>query len=123
MSKQTRSGTARASLPAIVLLATVSAFSGSADAQRKERSGKDVVDSVCGSCHATGKDKAPRIGDTKAWAGRASQGLTALTDHALKGIRKMPAHGGAAGLSDIEVEGAPTQDLEFVGIQRVTIAA
>ena len=35
----------------------------------------------------SGKDKAPRIGDAKAWAGRASQGLTALTDHAIKGIR------------------------------------
>lgn len=99
-------GVARASLPAMVLLATLCAFSGAADAQRKERLGKDVVDAVCGACHVTGKNNAPRIGDAKAWAGRASQGLTALTDHALTGIRNMPAHGGSAGVSDIEIERA-----------------
>ncbi|HEX7439604.1 MAG TPA: c-type cytochrome [Caldimonas sp.] len=92
--------------PAIALLATLSAFTGPADAQRKERLGKEVVDAVCGSCHVAGKDKAPKIGDAKAWADRASQGLTALTDHALTGIRNMPAHGGSAGVSDIEIERA-----------------
>jgi cytochrome c5 len=106
MRTQTGSGPARALLPVIVLFATLSAFSGAADAQRKERLGKEVVDAVCGSCHVSGKDKAPRVGDAKAWAGRSSQGLTALTDHALQGIRKMPAHGGNAGVSDIEVERA-----------------
>lgn len=106
MRTQAGSGPAQALLPAIVLFATLSAFSGAADAQRKERQGKEVVDAVCGSCHVAGKDNAPKIGDAKAWAGRASQGLTALTDHALKGIRKMPAHGGAAGVSDIEIERA-----------------
>src|SRR5512134_157682 len=97
---------ARAALTAIALLGVLSVSSGSADAQRKERLGKEVVDGVCASCHAAGKDKAPRIGDAKAWAGRASQGLTALTDHAIKGVRKMPAHGGNAGVSDIEIERA-----------------
>jgi cytochrome c5 len=106
MRTQAGSGTARAKLPAIVLVAALAAFSGAADAQRKERGGKEVVDAVCSACHADGKDNAPRIGDAKAWAGRASQGLTALTDHALKGIRNMPAHGGNPGLSDIEIERA-----------------
>jgi cytochrome c5 len=99
-------GSARATLSAIVLLGTLCAYSGSADAQRKERQGKEVVDAVCASCHASGKDRAPRIGDAKAWAGRSSQGLTALTDHAIKGIRGMPAHGGSTGVSDIEIERA-----------------
>ena len=91
---------------AIVLFAALLAFSGAADAQRKERQGKDVVTAVCGSCHIEGKDNAPRIGDAMAWAGRASQGLTSLTDHAIKGIRSMPAHGGSTGVSDIEIERA-----------------
>jgi len=108
MRTQAGSGPARAWLPAIALFAALSTIPGAADAQRKERLGKEVVDAVCGSCHATGKDKAPRIGDAKAWAARASQGLTALTDHALKGIRNMPAHGGSPGLSDIEIERAIT---------------
>ena len=106
MHTQAGSGSLRALLPAVVLFAAFSLLSGPADAQRKERQGKEVVDAVCGSCHVAGKDKAPRIGDAKAWAGRASQGLTGLTDHALKGIRNMPAHGGNPGVSDIEIESA-----------------
>jgi cytochrome c5 len=95
-----------ASLPAIVLFVSTSVFSGAADAQSKERAGKEVVDAACVSCHTSGKDGAPKIGDTTAWAARAGQGLTALTNHAITGIRKMPAHGGNAGVSDVELQRA-----------------
>jgi cytochrome c5 len=50
----------------------------------------------------------PKIGDEQAWKKRASQGLSALTDHALKGIRQMPAHGGNPNLSDFEIKRAVT---------------
>jgi cytochrome c5 len=82
------------------------ASSGAVDAQRQERQGKEVVDAVCSACHATGANHAPRIGDTHAWAERSAQGLSALTDHAIKGIRAMPPHGGNAGVSDVELERA-----------------
>jgi cytochrome c5 len=95
-----------ASLPAIVLFTALSAFSGAADSQRRERPGKEVVDAVCGACHVSGKEGAPRIGDATQWSARASQGLTALTGHAIKGIRKMPAHGGNKGVSDVEIQRA-----------------
>lgn len=108
MRMQAQSVSMRALLPAIVLCTLTASFSGSAEAQRKEREGKDVVDAVCGACHASGKDGAPRIGDANAWSSRASQGLTALTEHAINGIRRMPAHGGNAGVSDIEIERAIT---------------
>lgn len=91
-----------------LLLATLGLFSADAGAQRKERLGKEVVDAVCAGCHLDGKDKAPRIGDAEAWKPRAAQGLTALTEHALTGLRKMPAHGGSPGVSDIEIERAIT---------------
>ena len=68
----------------------------------------EVVDTVCAACHATGKNGAPKIGDQQAWAGRTAQGLTALTDHALTGVRNMPSHGGNAALSDSEIESAIT---------------
>jgi cytochrome c5 len=77
-------------------------------AQPRERTGKEVVDSVCGACHQTGAKGAPRIGDRKAWSRLASRGLASLTDSALKGIRKMPSHGGAPDLTDIEIERAIT---------------
>lgn len=95
-----------ASVSAVVLFTALSAFSGPADAQRRERPGKEVVDAACGACHLSGKDGAPRIGDAAAWAARTGQGLTMLTEHALKGIRKMPAHGGSTGVSDLELQRA-----------------
>lgn len=79
-----------------------------AHAQGDERSGKDVVDTICAACHATGANGAPKIGDREAWSSRASQGLSSLTLHALEGIRKMPAHGGDPKLSDLETARAVT---------------
>jgi cytochrome c5 len=72
------------------------------------RSGRQVVESVCVECHGTGAHGAPRIGDHKAWASRSARGLTSLTRNALLGIRKMPPHGGNAGVSDVEIERAIT---------------
>lgn len=68
-----------------------------------DRSGKEVVETVCASCHTTGKDGAPKIGDQAAWAQRASKGLDKLTQNAITGVRNMPAHGGQAALSDLEM--------------------
>jgi len=69
-------------------------------------SGKEVVDAVCFACHGAGTKGAPKIGDQKAWAKRTSQGLSSLTEHALKGIREMPSHGGNPSLSDLEIQRA-----------------
>lgn len=86
-----------------VLLAAGCAVSTSVAAQAPGRTGKQVVEAVCAKCHAKGEKGAPKIGDKKAWSERASQGLTSLTDHALKGIREMPAHGGNLQLTDLEI--------------------
>jgi len=77
-------------------------------AQTPERTGKQVVDSLCISCHGSGASGAPKIGDKKAWADRAAKGLSGLSKNALAGIRQMPAHGGNMKLTDIEVERAIT---------------
>jgi len=77
-------------------------------AQKNERSGKEVVDSVCIACHGTGANGAPKIGDKKAWSKLASRGLTGLSESALKGIRNMPSHGGNLALTDTEIERAIT---------------
>ena len=90
---------------ALALMATLG-ISAAARAQGAERSGKDVVNAVCSKCHATGAQGSPKIGDKQAWSKRASQGLSSLTDHALKGIRQMPAHGGSPDLTDFEIKRA-----------------
>jgi cytochrome c5 len=79
-----------------------------AAAQSPERSGKEVVDSVCIACHGTGAHGAPKIGNKKAWAKLASRGLTGLSRNALQGIRQMPPHGGNPSLTDTEIERAIT---------------
>ena len=84
-------------------------------AQASVRSGQEVVEAVCAACHATGANGAPKIGDESAWKGRAEQGLTSLTQHAIRGIRKMPAHGGNAGVSDYELELAITYMVNHSG--------
>lgn len=67
------------------------------------RSGKEVVESTCVNCHGTGAQRAPKIGDRKAWRQRANQGLSSLTLSAINGIRNMPSHGGNPGLTDLEL--------------------
>ncbi|SPE30332.1 putative cytochrome c5 [Burkholderiales bacterium] len=91
----------------LVLAAAVCASPG-ARAEEPDLSGKEVVAATCSKCHAMGLNGAPKIGDEKAWANRAAQGLESLTQHALQGIRKMPPHGANFTLSDIEIQRAIT---------------
>jgi cytochrome c5 len=107
--KTSRHAPAKVPMFAVALaLAALITASLDARAQGKERSGKEVVDSVCSKCHATGAQGAPKIGDKQAWSKRASQSLSSLTDHALKGIRQMPSHGGSPDLTDFEIKRAVT---------------
>ena len=93
----------------IILLAwALAGADRAAAAQTAERSGKEVVESLCISCHGTGAGGAPKIGDKKAWSARAAKGLTGLSQNALKGIRQMPPHGGNPSLTDTEIERAIT---------------
>lgn len=86
----------------------VLAAAQAASAEERERGGKEIVETVCAVCHRTGVNGAPTIGDRKAWAKLRSQGLTGLTGVALKGVRKMPPHGGNPNLTDTEIERAIT---------------
>jgi cytochrome c5 len=98
--------TTRAAAAVAILLAGL--WPASVVAQHQDRTGKEVVESLCISCHGTGANGAPKIGDKKAWEKRAAQGLSGLSQHALNGIRQMPPHGGNPSLSDTEVERAIT---------------
>lgn len=94
-----------------MLLACALLVAGMADeaaSQARERSGKEVVEAVCTACHGSGAKGAPKIGDRRVWEDLASQGLTGLTELALKGFRKMPPHGGNPDLTDTEISRAIT---------------
>jgi len=68
--------------------------------------GKKVYEGLCAACHATGAAGAPKTGDKAAWKPRVAQGADTLHQHAIKGIRAMPAKGGNPALSDAEVTAA-----------------
>jgi cytochrome c5 len=70
------------------------------------KSGEEVYKAVCLMCHQAGMLNAPKFGDTQSWAPRLAQGYDVLVQHAIKGIRSMPAKGGNASLSDNEVASA-----------------
>jgi cytochrome c5 len=76
------------------------------NAPKQLQSGEAVFKAVCAACHATGAAGAPKVGDAGAWSARIGQGEAALFDHAIKGIRAMPAKGSNPDLDDVEVQRA-----------------
>jgi cytochrome c5 len=85
-------------------LAVLALYASNTMAQ--ERTGREVVEQTCATCHSSGKDGAPKIGDVAAWTQHTKKGLAKLTESAIAGIGKMPAHGGQPNLSDLEVSRA-----------------
>lgn len=73
------------------------------NAPRVERTGEEVFEAVCTSCHTSGALGAPRINNRGDWASRIAQGYNKLIEHAINGIRQMPARGGDPDISDIEI--------------------
>jgi cytochrome c oxidase subunit II len=68
--------------------------------------GKAIYDKVCMACHTTGAAGAPKLGDKVAWQPRLKQGMDTLYANSLKGIRAMPAKGGAPDLPDAQIKAA-----------------
>ncbi|HEY5677026.1 MAG TPA: c-type cytochrome [Myxococcales bacterium] len=92
----------------IVTILGVAAALAAGPAAAAGMGGQEVVETQCKACHGGGKDGAPRIGDAAAWSKRTNLGLSGLTQHALDGVRKMPAHGGKMDLTDLEIKRAVT---------------
>jgi cytochrome c5 len=67
-----------------------------------EDAGDKVYREVCSACHSTKFDKAPQLGDRKAWAPLLKEGQVVLTAHAWVGVRNMPPKGGK---NDLSLEG------------------
>lgn len=72
----------------------------------EDKTGREVVEQVCAACHVSGKDGAPRIGNFAEWTPHTKKGLAKLTESAIAGVGKMPAHGGQPNLTDLEMSRA-----------------
>jgi cytochrome c5 len=73
------------------------------NAPKVEKSGKEIVEAVCGACHGTGALGAPKIGDKGQWGSHIAGGFPHLLQLAIKGNKQMPARGGSPDLSDTEI--------------------
>ena len=75
-------------------------------AAAEPRSGEDVYNGSCMSCHATGAAGAPKLGDSAAWAPRIAAGMDSLFNNATNGLNAMPPKGLCMTCSDEELRGA-----------------
>lgn len=90
---------------------------------RQLQAGNEVYQAVCMGCHAQGVAGAPKVGDKAAWAARIAQGYDTLVQHAIAGIRAMPAKGGNPDLDDVEVARAVVYMANQTGAQFAEPAA
>lgn len=70
------------------------------------RSGEDVYNATCATCHAVGVAGAPKKGDVAAWETRLAKGFDETLAVALKGLNAMPAKGLCMDCSDDELSAA-----------------
>lgn len=71
----------------------------------RDRSGAEIYNSICSSCHENGDFDAPKLNDFDAWKPRLAKGKRVLYQSAIKGLgNNMPARNEYEGqLSDREV--------------------
>jgi cytochrome c5 len=66
------------------------------------KTGQQVFEAQCTTCHTAGLLGAPKFGDAAAWSPRVAKGYDALLTSALHGKGNMPAQGGGD-FSDYEI--------------------
>jgi cytochrome c5 len=80
------------------------------------KSGEQVYNMGCTTCHGAGIAGAPKVGDAAAWEARIAQDMDTIYGHAINGYvgenGVMPAKGGLISLSDDEVRAAVDYMLE-----------
>ena len=68
--------------------------------------GGDVYGKFCHTCHDTGLNKAPKLGDAEAWAPRLAKGMEALMETTRTGLNLMPVKGLCMTCTDSELRAA-----------------
>jgi len=70
------------------------------------KSGKEVFEGFCTTCHSAGVMGAPKFGNAGDWGPRVAKGKDTLYTHALNGFNSMPAKGMCAACSEDEIKAA-----------------
>ena len=80
-----------------------------------DRPPEEIAKAACLKCHENGENGAPKLSDKAAWSQRTSKGLDAVTKTVIRGHGKMPARGGVADLTDVELKDVIAYLLKRVG--------
>lgn len=70
------------------------------------RTGKEIYDNTCSTCHASATASAlgaPEFGNADDWQARVDQGFDTVLKHSIDGLNAMPARGTCADCSDDEM--------------------
>lgn len=74
-----------------------------AAASGESKSGEEIYESVCKTCHSVGVAGAPKFGNADDWAPYVAKGIETLTKNAITGIGAMPPKGTCASCSDDDI--------------------
>lgn len=88
---------AAAAAPIAAVAAAVQAAPSAPAASADLAAGKQLYDSSCMACHASGVANAPKFGDKTAWGERAAKGVDELAKTVITGKGAMPPRGASAG--------------------------
>ncbi len=88
------------SFSTLLLIFLASSQANSSEARKPEK----LFDTFCFSCHGTGWENAPVIGDSFAWEERIEQGIDVLLKHTVEGFNSMPPKGGCADCTSDELK-------------------
>ena len=83
---------------------TISTITESSKSEVLVKSGEEIYQAICQSCHSIGLAGAPKFADKEAWASRLSKGTETLYSNAINGINAMPAKGGAISTPDNDIK-------------------
>lgn len=83
-----------------------------------KKTGKEVVDGLCASCHVAGVGNAPRFDNTADWSARYANGMAALMEVGMKGKpgTTMMAKGGDPSLTEDDIWNAIIDMLQRAGV-------
>jgi cytochrome c5 len=73
-------------------------------ANAEPRSGEEIYNKACTTCHTAGVGGAPILGDAAVWETRLANGMETLYSNAIQGINAMPPRGLCMDCSDDEVK-------------------
>lgn len=110
VNNQIRTGAGSDAMTTAAIDARVAPVAGfelvDASAPQEFLTGDAVYEQVCAACHTSGVAGAPVLGNAGEWAPRLEKGYDTLLASSINGLGAMPPKGGAAHLSDFEIERA-----------------